>query len=229
MTNFMRFALVLAALAVVGPPGAAGEVIYSQYLEGSEKPIGNYLKWQTAKEVGMASFVIEKSTDGLQFFELTTIAAAGYSEVDKNYHFMDVGASDTKNYYRLKELADDGTSSINQPILVEKKMANVINVMSMTSTEVDSTFRVTADVMGDAQLTCTLTDMAGKVRESFYHKAFNGVNNIEVNVENLPAGTYKFTVQLDKEVETFVLNRVADERTSRPQVADTRKAKTGRQ
>ncbi len=229
MTKFMRLALDFAAFAAIGPPDVFCEVVYSQYLEGSEKPIGNYLKWQTAKEVGVANFVIEKSTDGLQFYELTTLSAAGYSTVDQNYHFMDVGASDVKNYYRLKELADDGTSSINQPILVEKKMANIISVMSMTSTEVDSVFRMTADVLGDANLTCTVTDMAGKIRENFYFKAANGVNNIDLNVENLPVGTYKFTVQLDQEVETFVLNRVADERTSRPQVADTKKAKPGRQ
>ena len=229
MTNFMRIALVLAVFAVCAPASVFGEVVYSQYLEGSEKSIGNYLKWQTAKEVGVANFVIEKSTDGLQFYELTMIAAAGYSTVDKNYHFMDVGASDVKNYYRLKELADDGTTSTNQAILVEKKLANVISVMSMTSTEVDSVFRVTADVMGEVQLTCAVTDMAGKVRESFYFNAINGVNNIDLNVENLPAGTYKFSVRLDQEVETFVLNRVPDERSSRPQVADTRKTKTGRQ
>lgn len=224
------FALCIGLMAVCAG-AVSGEVIYAQPLAASENPVGHRLKWATATEINVSQFVIEKSVDGVSYYEIGTLEGAGYSKVDRNYHFMDVGASDPTNYYRLKEVADDGTNSTTDPVVLKKKLSNAMNILEMTSVDVDSVFMLTMDVMKDASLSCSLTDLGGNVLEKFTFLAKNGVNKLRLELFQYPAGPYKFNVQLGTEIESFTLNHVPDAMSLQPQTADGRdlKKQPGRQ
>ncbi len=103
-----------------------------------------------------------------------------------------------------------------------------MNVMSMTSTDVDSTFNLTLDVLREAALTCSVTDLGGKEYDTFQFQAINGVNKISVNFENFTPGMYKFNVRLGEETESFVLQRMLDNRMSNPQTAGTKTFKNAK-
>ncbi len=218
-------AAACALYLVLRPAVSEAEVIYFQSLEVREMPIGNYVEWGTITEIDVANFTIEKSTDGRQFTELATLSAAGFSMVDKNYHFLDLAAQVGRTFYRLREVAEDGTSSHTLPVVLEKKTENNVQIFGLSNTQVKDVFKLTADVFVSANLDCSLSDVAGKVKQNWTYKAFNGLNTIEANLENLPPGLYHFTVKLGQEVETVLLSKVADDKTKHQPVASLPKKK----
>jgi len=46
-------------------------------------------------------FIVEKSTDGIQFSNLGAIKAAGVSDQPKAYSFLDVSPGSERVFYRL--------------------------------------------------------------------------------------------------------------------------------
>ena len=80
------------------------------------------LQWQTAQEQNSASFIIERSTDGVAYSEIGVVAAAGNSSSASNYSFVDANPKEGLNYYRLNETDLDG-----------KSMYSVVKTLSFTT------------------------------------------------------------------------------------------------
>ncbi|QQR98484.1 MAG: lamin tail domain-containing protein [Sphingobacteriales bacterium] len=76
------------------------------------------LTWITASEVNSDYFVIEKSTDALNFVPLSTIAAQGFSTTNQIYNYSNL-SNTTKVYYRLKQYDIDGKEHIFNTIYVD--------------------------------------------------------------------------------------------------------------
>ena len=71
---------------------------------------GNYnvLNWQTATESNSNGFKIQRSADGTNFTDIGFVLAAGNSTVTKDYTFKDEKPLTGRNYYRLKQIDNDG-------------------------------------------------------------------------------------------------------------------------
>ncbi len=68
------------------------------------------ISWSTASEFNCASYLLEKSRDGVNWNVLTTIAGSGNSTSLLNYSFVDNQAESGTNYYRLTQFDTDGVS-----------------------------------------------------------------------------------------------------------------------
>jgi len=68
------------------------------------------LAWVTASEKNNAGFVVEKSSNGLDFKEIGFVEGAGSSSQQLAYTYLDADAR-TAAYYRLKQQDTDGGSS----------------------------------------------------------------------------------------------------------------------
>jgi hypothetical protein len=72
------------------------------------------LKWSTSQETSLQSFIIERSTDGLVFQNLGSVAATNTNTV-QNYVFTDASVNiQSRFYYRLKMLDTDGHFAFSQ-------------------------------------------------------------------------------------------------------------------
>lgn len=69
------------------------------------------LQWETSQEINTQSFTIEKSTDGIHYIPVGTVAAAGNSQSTLRYQFTDPMLSNGTNYYRLLITDIDGKTS----------------------------------------------------------------------------------------------------------------------
>lgn len=87
------------------------------------KPVAEtvQLSWVTASEINNDFFTIEKSNDGINFFELKKIQGAGNSNVSNSYHVIDDNLFFQTSYYRLKQTDYDGTSSTFETISISMK------------------------------------------------------------------------------------------------------------
>jgi hypothetical protein len=66
------------------------------------------LDWITAIEINNDFFTIERSTDGVNFEEVTRVNGAGSSNVSHNYSTLDENPENGLSYYRLKQTDFDG-------------------------------------------------------------------------------------------------------------------------
>ena len=69
------------------------------------------LGWTTATEYNSAYFMIERSVDGVSFEDLGRVAAAGNSNVETVYSFIDETLLTGVVYYRLHQVDLDGKSA----------------------------------------------------------------------------------------------------------------------
>jgi hypothetical protein len=216
----ITFAFLLAAAS------ARAEVMYSMQLKGTELPVGTLLEWATNYENDMQLYVLEKSTDGLHFEDLGTVQAAGFSAVDKNYHFMDLGATAKRSFYRLRELTTDGTASFSATSTVDKKLSNQYSVVSMSRTEVTKEFKISLDCITEGKLDWAILNNKNAEVETGSITMINGLNDLRLDFQNLPVGTYKIMMMLNTEIEQLVVARVSDGVSDKPNVASTRKLPT---
>lgn len=221
MTRFIKLLILFISASWVG--SAHAEVMYSMQLKGSELPMGTLLEWATNFERDMATFVLEKSTDGLSFEDVGTIQAAGFSAVDKAYHFMDVGASAKRTFYRLRELSTDGTASFSPVSTVDKKLENQFSVMAMTRTEVTKEFKMTIDCVKEAELSWSILNHRNQAVDAGKKMLLNGLSDLALDLQGLTPGTYQVVLTVGKETEKLVVQRVLDAVADKPNVATTKK------
>ncbi|WP_048825950.1 T9SS type A sorting domain-containing protein [Hymenobacter sp. DG25B] len=71
------------------------------------------VKWSTASERNSASFLIERSADGLTFQAISKVAAQGNATSLTSYQFVDIKPLSGLGYYRLRQLDQDGSAHLS--------------------------------------------------------------------------------------------------------------------
>ena len=102
-------------------PAAAVPVTLLDF-RGSLKGQTITLHWQTATEQHNKGFEIERSTDGRQFRKIGFVAGAGSSNALKQYVFSDNDIAQQLNYYRLKQMDNDGNYEYSKTILIKSPL-----------------------------------------------------------------------------------------------------------
>ncbi|CAN5743314.1 hypothetical protein BH11BAC4_BH11BAC4_16590 [soil metagenome] len=68
----------------------------------------NNISWNTYSESNTNIFQVERSADGISFYNVGQVVAAGFSASLRNYAFRDTKPISGINYYRVKMLEADG-------------------------------------------------------------------------------------------------------------------------
>ncbi|UEG48575.1 T9SS type A sorting domain-containing protein [Ferruginibacter lapsinanis] len=72
------------------------------------------ISWGTEQEFNTHSFVIQRSADGINWTDISSTPAAGNSSTLRNYSVVDNSPISGFNYYRLKEVAIDGSVTLSE-------------------------------------------------------------------------------------------------------------------
>jgi hypothetical protein len=73
------------------------------YFKGYKNNETNILEWSTASEKNSDYYIVERSTDGVNFYSIGQVKAAGNTSEVTNYTFTDENPNMGSNYYRLKQ------------------------------------------------------------------------------------------------------------------------------
>jgi hypothetical protein len=81
------------------------------------------LKWSTVNEINNKYYEIERSTDGFTFISIDKINAGNTPGMVEQYLYNDAKAVAGLNYYRLKQVDDDGRHSYSHivRVLIDKQ------------------------------------------------------------------------------------------------------------
>jgi hypothetical protein len=72
------------------------------------------VKWTTTREMNSATYIVERSGNGRQFAAIGTVPAAGQSNRTITYQFTDTKPLAGNNFYRLKQVDQDGKTTLSK-------------------------------------------------------------------------------------------------------------------
>ena len=155
------------------------------------------INWTTATENNTGAFTVQKSTDGIHFYDLQTVDAAGFSSALINYTTTDNQPALGTNYYRLKQINLDGSEKYSEikTVNFDAKNNNVSIAPNPTVNNVQLQFFATEN----ANTNITIRDHNNKIWQTINYVANDGLNQVQLNVNTLPAGVYMVTLQMDNQ------------------------------
>ncbi len=225
--NFPLF--VVFCMAMFLPMIAQAGVQYATPLsvDSEEFEIGNFLAWSTSSELNSKAFYVEKSIDGVNFENIAEIEAAGFSNEERNYRYMDIQVTDKVAYYRLKQQDSDGTESETEVIKVVKKMENNFSIADFSDIYVDEMFQVSINAYEAGEMEYALVSYKGEEIFRTTKMVDEGINQFEINLKDEKEGKYSVTFKMGSEEEKLNILRAEDKLSKKPNVASKKDSNGG--
>jgi len=163
--------------------------------KAAEKDCEVTLTWVTATELNVSHFNIEESTDGTNFIATGRVGAAGNSQSELTYTYVDDQLNED-NYYRLRMVDFDGFYEYSDIVHISADCAGGVIISDVFPNPVKSHINVLFNSDYDHQTAMiVITDNLGRTVLTETAGVSKGNNVIEVNVDKLPQATYFITIQ----------------------------------
>lgn len=160
------------------------------------------LNWATATEVNTSHFTLQRSTDGRQFTTIATVEAAGNSQAERHYSYIDANALNTTEsilYYRLQTNDKDGKQYYSAIVPV-KVGGDGITATVYPNPATDFVV-VHYNLQNSSKATLRITDAGGKqVLARPLSNTGNGQTTVDVKA--LTAGVYHIQLVTGNGVQT---------------------------
>jgi hypothetical protein len=154
------------------------------------------LEWITQTELNNDFFILERSTDGINFSEIANVDGAGTSSTINKYNFTDISPTDGINHYRLTNVDFDGTSVVLKVITVNVNLVGAPNgslVIAPNPFATNFSARLFSNEKQVVKL--YLVNLSGAVVYSNSYQLNTGDNKLEVAVpSSLQKGLYSVQV-----------------------------------
>ncbi len=142
----------------------------------------NLLQWQTAQEINVDRYEIERSADGREYSVIGRINA-GLSK----YNFTDDKPLTGKNYYRLNMIDRDGKFEYSPMRIVINNSRFDVNIYPLPA---QGKLNIHIQSNEPEKVEISLTDIFGKTLITNAFSLTAGLNNSFINVQSISKGVY---------------------------------------
>jgi len=167
---------------------------------GEERDCITELNWQTATETNAHFFVIERSSNGIDYSEIGRVNAAGNSQTLVNYDFTDNNPG-IQNYYRLKQVDLDGTYEYSEVVRVNTTCfdGGVSDILDVYPNPVIGSQQINMNIFSKTNQSAyvTILNVEGKTLIAKQVNIIEGINALHYSVGELPSGTYFIRLEGD--------------------------------
>lgn len=154
------------------------------------------IKWSTLTEVQTGSFKVQHSVDGREWKDISgVIAAAGNSNIARNYQYLHESPVSGSNYYRIQQQDIDGRKSYSKVVSVMMP-AKDIRFSIYPNPSVNGQVKVTTSAAGTLNV---YNNIGVLVKQQ---KLQAGINNVDLS--KLPKAVYR--LHLNGESTSVVIN-----------------------
>ena len=155
------------------------------------------LKWQTATEHNLSSFIVERSAGGNNFSPIATVAARGNSSTKINYSTLDPQPLQGTNFYRLQIFDTDGKFKYSKIVAVSINQLFTLKIFPNPASNI-----LFVQASGENEKArYQIIDAAGrKLKEGTV--ALNGNTSFSIYINTLPKGTYHLQLNTKGKIET---------------------------
>lgn len=154
------------------------------------------LNWSTASEINNDYFVIEKSTDAINFSPIATVQGNGNSNTVLSYTYTDETPNYATTYYRLKQVDFDGKFEYFNVVVSTCTADEDFNVNQLLLN--DNVFGFTINTSSSEKLTVYLYDYRGRIISQETIVVNKGNNPISLSKPHLSDGIYMLNIVGEK-------------------------------
>jgi len=166
------------------------------------------INWTTASEQNNAYFEIEKSSNGQDFTTIGRIEGSGTTTEYRQYKFIDP-LPNSQNYYRIKQVDFDDRYDHSKLISKKSKCIKNDENIGIATLFPNPSMSTTVNMRFNARQTedtfLRVSDLLGKVYINQPITVSPGMNNVVIDINNFPAGSY--TVWLGKKSQRLITVR----------------------
>lgn len=162
---------------------------------GEHKEGMNYLYWTTASEYQNAYFIIERSDDGINWEEVTTVQGNGNSSEVNNYATVDRYPFMETTYYRLLQVDYDGTKRRYKTIALASEIEVEGLFSNVYPNPTSGTFYFNYGGRDFTnEIVVNVTNSMGQIVYSKTVQQFNASQSIEVDASQFSEGLYNVEI-----------------------------------
>ena len=163
------------------------------------------LSWSTATELNASHFEILRSSDGIHYATIGTVAAAGNTSSITQYSYNDNNPSPSRNYYRLKIVDLDGSAEFSKIISIRAN-ASGITLNSLYPNPANEELVIEWNGISHLKTQVSVRNLQGQLLQTQTVTTLTGFNQLKLNTSKLPAGQYFLTLDFgtDNMVQSFL-------------------------
>lgn len=151
------------------------------------------LHWSTLTEINSDYYGVERSLDGLSWQQIGSVNAAGFSQAQLDYSFVDASPFNGINYYRIRQVDTDGAEKYSE--------TRALNFGYSTAVVFPNPFNSTLYVQCDGEFRIEVADPVGRI-------VFSGDNITQIDMSTAEASAYMVriyhsdgTIQFEKVIK----------------------------
>ncbi|MDA3615733.1 T9SS type A sorting domain-containing protein [Polluticaenibacter yanchengensis] len=166
------------------------------------------LVWDVENDINNQYFEIERSEDGRNYSKIGSVNAKANGKSSNSYEFLDNGfqnANAASVYYRIKQVDKDGavTYSVIRTLKIDKNA-----LLNLFPNPVKSVTKLSFDSKTEYKASILVRDISGKIVLNKAVLVNKGVNNFDINLQNVAAGEYNVTLLSPAGSENIKLTKI---------------------
>ncbi len=155
------------------------------------------LNWKTSTEINSYGFEIEKSADNNNYNKIGFIKGSGSSNSPKSYSFSDKNVSSGINYYRLKQIDNNGQFRYSQ--VIEVSGTSLVHGFSLNQNypnPFNPTTVINYEIPKEGLVSLKVFDITGREVSTLVNQFQDaGTHSITFNASNLSSGIYFYELK----------------------------------
>jgi hypothetical protein len=191
LTNISSFSGGSGAITLESPISLPIELLD---FSGYHADKTNHLYWTTASEYNNQYFDLQRSADGANSFEtIARVASQGNSNNNQYYQYIDNNPLSATNYYRLRQVGNDGSSGNSRVIAISAATNTQADKLSPNPASTQIEYQHFSDKA--ATFSVRIYNSLGQQVDMQQFEAQLGYNRQQISLRNLPAGAYQLNIQ----------------------------------
>jgi dienelactone hydrolase len=173
------------------PPVPGGFITFTAVPVGSLNPEVQ-LSWSDSSELDNRFFIVQRSTDSIQFSTIDTVTAVPGMTPGSSYSYIDPNAIEGPDYYRIFQVHVDGTASVSpiRKVVIGQGGGPDAPGLSLSPNPATSSVFITIGGSTSETLEIRLIDLKGNILRTwlFQKTANNWIQAVDIG--DLLPGTY---------------------------------------
>jgi hypothetical protein len=145
------------------------------------------LNWKTASEINNDYFNVQRSADGLEFYDIARIEAGSSAKEIQKYNYVDTDPLSGKSYYRLKQTDFDGTVNFSDIRMVNIDGSESV-VTAYPNPVTNGKISIDFHMAPESPTRLTVYDTMGKI--VLQDVIAEGISSYSMDMTNTPTGVY---------------------------------------
>lgn len=153
-------------------------------LFGESESTFNQINWNVLGEINSSYYVVERSTNGINFEEIGTIEAQNSGLEEISYSFEDYTSEMGMNYYRIKTVKNSGSSIVSSSLGLNTVYSNNFKIVGTYPNPTSDEFTIKMVSNQKEDVIYRLISIDGSIIDQKTISVEKGINQIDLNTNS---------------------------------------------